>query len=429
MLVLGCGSEKPPGSGSDDSATEELPPLEGPLLMVTETATGRLVLRDSSTEALVGTQCLVEIHPEECARGTHDLSQPCLMFGVVPEVVDGESVLTISYTLRNPELSYAPGALARIRPGHPPQIDWIITDLDIPDAMAQREGLDCSDPDEAGCHLFGVHIAIPTPQGEVIAADTSNSRIVWVTPPDDGSQRGTVTAILSATHPKWGGAQFVNHVQQITSGDQTWLLATFKGQQDAAAGSINAGRIVLWDITDPRTATQLWTYPESGSLAAVHHGSMHQTSEGPVLIYAHSLGASEVSTDGEGSIGVAQWNGDLPPTYLGDGVLRDESQLGFVRSAGWSEEGQGILITDSGCENAETACGRKSNIVLTEVPLLDAPGLSGAWSQDHNQQQFFDLERMPMYSPEDLDLPFSSTLVSLEGAGRPLQDGPLGRCP
>ena len=153
-----------------------------------------------------------------------------------------------------------------------------------------------------------------------------------------------------------------------------------------------------------------------------------------MLIYAHSLGASEISPDGEGSIGVAQWNGNLPPTYLGDGVLSDDSQLGFVRSAGWSEEGQGILITDSGCENAETECGRKSSIILTEVPVLDAPGLdapglTGAWSQDHNQQQFFDLERIPMYSPEDLELPFSATLVSLDGAGRPLEEGPLGRCP
>jgi len=397
--------------------------------MVSETATGRLVFRDTATDNRVGALCLAELHPDECTRGTHNLDRPCLMFGAVPQVDAGTDLLTISYTLRNPSLSYAPGALARIQPAHPPEVQWMITDLDIPIELAEREGLDCTDGlNVAECHLFGNHMAIPDPTGDVIIADTSNSRILWVTPPEDGSEIGTVTSILSRTHPDWGDDQFVNHIQRIDAGESTWLLATFKGQKGRGEDTVNEGKIVLWDVTDPLAATRIWTYPADGFLASVHHGSMHQTPYGSVLLYAHSLGESERADHGKGTVGLATWAGSDPPIYLGDGVLPVDGDLGFVRAASWSDTAEGILITDSGCENAESECEKAGSILLAELPDLTAPGRSGAWEKEHTQQSFFELQRLPLSAPDDLSLPFSSDLLPLSALGAELGKTPLGRC-
>jgi hypothetical protein len=429
LLLLACGKEKEPEDTSGRSP-DDPPPLEGPLLLISETSTGTLVIHDTSTDTRVGSQCLSELHPEDCATGTHNLADPCLMFGVVPEVEDGQDVLTISYTLRNPDLSYAPGAVSRIRPGHPPTVDWTISSLRFPEALLDQEGLDCPAGSEtAGCHLFGTHIAIPDPSGEVIIADTSNSRVLWVRPLEDEPGLGEVTAVLSTSHGSTEAALFVNHLQRIESGDAVWLLATYKGQKSGEMGEINAGRIVLWDITERDDPVHLWTYPGSGRLAAVHHGTMHQTPEGPRLLYAHSLGASAAADESLGSIGIAEWSGASPPRYIGDGLLDVPESLGFVRSVAYTELINALLVTDSGCENPEAPCERSAAIWRLSLPAETPSGLSGAWTSDHSQQRFFSLDAMPLHVPDKLELPFAAQLLPLTSLADPLGLEPLGRCP
>jgi hypothetical protein len=414
----------------DDSATVDLPSPEGPLLLISETSTGRLLIHDTATGTRIGSQCLVELHPEACAKGSHGLDQPCLMFGNIAEVVDDSDVLTLSYTLRNPGLTYAPGAIARIRPAHPPKLEWVISDLMFPDDLLAREELDCPPGNVTPeCHMFGTHIALPDPSGEVIVADTSNSRILWVEPPEDDGTIGHVTAVLSHTHADMAEAMFVNHLQRIESGDSVWLLATFKGPKSSDKDAVSAGRIMLWDITDKDHPTHLWTYPGRGSLAAVHHGSMHHTPQGPLLLYAHSLGAGSGAEDGMGSVGIAKWNDEDPPVYLGDGVLSDEDELGFVRAVEYNDATGKLLITDSGCENADIPCDRSSEILLAKLPTLEETGLSGAWNDEHRNQFFFALEKRALTAPSDLRLPFSASLVPLSDLANPLSVDPLGRCP
>ena len=235
--------------------------------------------------------------------------------------------------------------------------------------------------------------------------------------------------MLSVTDPGMSEAWYVNHLQRIESGDSVWLLMTFKGQKGSGDDAINAGRIMLWDITDPREPGHLWTYPGTGSLAAVHHASMHPTPQGERMIYAHSLGASASASDGTGSVGIAQWNGADPPVYIGDGLMDESATLGFTRAADYSALSQALLITDSGCENAEVPCGRDAKIMLAELPDKAPPSLSGAWTEDHSNQRFLTLDPLPIKAPDDLHLPFAAQLLPLEALGDPLGAEALGRCP
>jgi len=352
------------------------------------------------------------------------------MFGVVPEVEDGQDVLTVSYTLRNPDLSYAPGAVSRIRPGHPPTVDWTISSLRFTEALLDQEGLDCPAGSEmAGCNLFGTHIAIPDPSGEVIIADTSNSRVLWLRPVEGEPGLGAVTAVLSLSHESTEAAMFVNHLQRIESGDDVWLLATYKGQKIGETGAINAGRIILWDITERDDPVHLWTYPGSGNLAAVHHGTMHLTPEGPRLLYAHSLGASAAADESLGSIGIAEWSGASPPRYIGDGLLDVPESLGFVRSVAYTDLLNAMLVTDSGCENPEARCTRSAVIWRLDLPDETPTGQSGAWSADHSEQRFLSLGHKPLAAPDTLSLPFASHLLPLTSLADPLGLEALGRCP
>jgi len=431
LMALACGTTKDEESRSNgDTAQSNPQPIEGPLLMAAETTTGELIFQDTTRDRRAGAQCLTEVHPNRCAKGSQDFREPCLMFGAVHEIEDGEDILTISYTMRDSDVDHAPGAMVRLKPGHPPQIEWIITQLSIPSTLQEREGIDCEEnADEPRCHLYGTHIAVPDPSGEVIVADTSNSRILWVTPPTDGSETGEVKAVLSQSHPDWDGAEFVNHIQRIETEDATWLLATFKGQKERDEESINMGRIMLWDITDRSNPASLWSYPGSGNLAAVHHASMHETPKGALLLYAHSLGNSATASDGAGSVGIAQWNGSDPPIYLADGLLAEENELGFVRSVAWNDTAGAMLITDSGCEHGEGVCERDSAIMSTKLPTLDPPSLTGAWTEDGRSQNFLELRRRTLSAPSGLQMPFSSALFDPDNLGPQLGNVEIGRCP
>jgi len=410
--------------------TETPTPISISILTVSETASGKLHVIDTETGSVVGTICLTELHPDDCTTGTDGLENPCLLFGVEHAVADGRDVLTFTYTLREPSLPFAPGAIAKFDPERPIEPHWVMTEISFSDAMLAEEGFDCSEPDtEPRCHLYGPHAGIPQEDGQVLIADTSNSRLLWVTPPEAGSTTGTVNRVLSKRHPQMGENAYINHAQTLLDGDSTWVLMTFKGPKGSGAGDINTGRILLWDVTDESTPRLLWSYPEEGYLAAVHQGMVQDTPHGPMLIYAHSLGASNDALDTAGSIGLAAFNGADPPTYLGDGVLVGDKTLGFVREVEWSESAGALIVTDSGCENADYDCGKPGSMVAVTLPEWEPAGQSGAHSSSHTNQSFFTMDEQPIYGPATLVLPYDGDIIPAEKLGMPLREGRLGRCP
>jgi hypothetical protein len=401
-----------------------------PILMVSETPAGRLHVLDAFTGDVTGIICLTELHPELCASGGNGLDNPCLLFGMHHTERAGIDSLLMSYTLRQPSLPYAPGAIAQFTPQHPVEPDWLITGLHFSDTLTAEQDFSCTDPDtEPLCHLFGNHAAVPGPNGDLLVADTSNSRLLWVDPPTDGSETGTVTAVLSAVNPDWRGDAYINHVQAISHEGSEWVLLTFKGYKNSNLDSFSAGRIVLWDVTDKAAPQRLWSYPENGYVAAVHQAMVQQTPHGMLLLYAHSLGASNHPSDGAGTIGMALFNDDAPPTYLGDGVVSSDQPLGFVREVEWSDTLDALLVTDSGCENAGDSCSRDGAVRTLTLPSLDATTLTGAHSIDHENQVFFTLEEQPFPGPPRLRLPYESDVIPVDELGAPLIDGLLGLCP
>jgi hypothetical protein len=431
LACLGCAEE----AKRDDTPSAEdtgLPAQPGPILMVSETATGKLHVLNADLGTVMGAICLTELHPDVCASGTHGLANPCLLFGVEHAVRDGGDVLTLAYTLRDPELPYAPGAVAQIVPQHPVEPDWIMTALHFSAEIQDAERFSCEVPEAVPkCHLYGAHVAVPHPDGSLMIADTSNSRLLWVTPPaaGSGSEIGTVTAVLSRRQADWGEEEYVNHVQHIVDGDSEWALLTFKGAAPSGPDSINTGRIVLWDVTDRSNPEHLWSYPTDGYLAAVHQGMVQDTPSGRLLIYAHSLGASNVNADGAGSIGLATFNGSDPPTYLGDGVISGESTLGFIREVEWSGLADALLVTDSGCENAGDECARAGEVRTLTLPDWPEAGLTGGHSATHEQQVFYTMEEQPFSGPPPLALPYDGDLIPHADQGHPLSTGRLGGCP
>jgi hypothetical protein len=171
----------------------------------------------------------------------------------------------------------------------------------------------------------------------------------------------------------------------------------------------------------------VWVFPEDGHLTAVHSGKFVDTPAGELLIYAHSLGASEVGTDHrEGTIGFAQFNGLEPPTYLADGTVTDPG-FGFTREVEWDGEIQRLIVTDSGCENAQDACSRSGRVLAFSLPQLSPSDLGGSARPGLTDQVFIELDWKRTMVDQALELPFDTDRIPLHEAGAQLREG-LGGC-
>ena len=169
------------------------------------------------------------------------------------------------------------------------------------------------------------------------------------------------------------------------------MLTTFKGGGPVSVGSRNAGRIVLWDITDLSSIKQQWAFPEEGYIAAPHKAQRIELDGQDLLLYAHSMGASD-SFDGvdAGSIGLAQFALEEPPVYLGDWFAFRTKAIGF-RDVELLPDGETLLLADSGCESLNMSCmdvGGISTVAAPEIP--SASGQTGPFSRIR-QQVFRDL--------------------------------------
>ncbi|MGB0639644.1 MAG: hypothetical protein ACPGTU_09940 [Myxococcota bacterium] len=419
LLMLGCRVMKPGDSGQSKEPTD--------VYIVAETSTGRVMIVNAETSGFNGEICLSEVHEDLCSDDSSTLAKPCLMFGVTHTSVDDVDQLLMTYTLRNPEVPFAPGAIANINIQHPPVVNWIIDTIKIPAALQTREGLNCEDlPETAGCHLYGSHNTIALEDGRLLVADTSNSRILWLLPPNVGTT-ATVDDILSMNHPEWSQERYPNQVQPLSFNGRQYLLLTHKGSMDEQENPTNWGSIVLWDVTDTDRFTKVWRYPETGYLSAVHQGLVQDTPNGSLLIYAHSYGAAtDDSREQDGSIGFAQFRGEDPPLYLADGIY-SETPFGFTREVEWNDDLSQLIVTDSGCENSQADCDRAAQILAIDLPILSEAGTSGAFSTNHEHQRLIELEVSHTLVTPTVELPFDTDRIPLENQGAALRKG-LGGC-
>ena len=388
-------------------APQQDSPQEG-LLVVADTGHGRMLLVDAVTLKVIGEQCIDEMFPELCAARPSQDAASCLLFGVEPS--PDEAAVEIVFGWYDASISGIPGAVTRFIPGHPPKRHWTVDALDFPTGMPgaplcpdpedTAHPVDSADPSwtDPACMLNMPHVAEWSLDGrELLIADTANSRILWTEPGNDARTR--VPHALGPEHPDWGELQYPNNVQIYQHDDHVWLLSTFKSSVEPEVAERNTGRIVLWDVTDTGDPQMIWSYPESGFLAAVHHGQIFQHPDGPLLIYAHSFGASDDFVDGGwGSVGLARFNGQAPPEYIGDVVLSADAMrqtallpMGFVREAELVGDDT-LLVTDSGCENQGQDCPLEGQVLRLVLPSLASAGLSGAFSPDHETQRFLPVD-------------------------------------
>ena len=172
------------------------------------------------------------------------------------------------------------------------------------------------------------------------------------------------TVQLAAPGEGWETARWPNNVQVLARNHEVYLLVTYKGSDSDETGHMHAGRIMLWEVTDPGRPARAWAYPASGYLAAVHHATIHPTTDDRLLmLYAHSFGASDAFEGETGSVGMAWASLDEQPVYLGDGITSTDEELGFVRSAELIDEDSTLLVTDSGCERPNEHCSRASRVM------------------------------------------------------------------
>ena len=413
-LLLGC-------SGGEDTAVD----VPGDLLSVSESASGRLLFIDPDDGRYRGELCLSEALPELCPLDA-DEDERCLLFAAEHERVGGESTFRLTHSRLDPDVPHAPSGLASVTAGHPTTVRWRLDHLSFPEGTPL--GARCAEPLTADCYLNGTHVFVEADDGVLVAADTNNSRVLWIQPGEDGA--GEVLAVLGPEHPSWDGWRNVNHLQLLEAEDgRALLLLTIKARQVSAGQLSDQGQLLLWDVTDRAAPSLLWAWPGGGFVAAVHHGVVQDTAQGALLLYAHSLGASDDPDTGQlGSVGFARYNGpDTPPTYLADGVLPEGevNPLGFVREVELFSPDDGLLITDSGCENSsDDDCRYPGRLLSAALPDgLTAEGQSGSLGD----QRFVELDLLPDAQRHQLVFPYEADLFYADEVDAALVEG-IGGC-
>jgi len=389
--------------------------------LITETAASRIRFHDLELDEPLGEINVSDLLVDTCLDGPHPEGQNCQPFWLSHRVVDGNDELTLAFG--RIWRSYVRGGLARIRPSQPPEVLWVVERLEVPTDLYDGVCNDSSTLD-LRCHLSAPHRAAPTPDGDqLVVADTINDRVVFLAEDDEG-RPARLVAVLDADHPDFQNTWiWPNHLEVFEDSDRTWMLLGFKGRTFGDE-ELNTSTITLWDITNPADAHLQWRYPEGHhALAALHSLRVVSTSEGPLLVYAHSRGASDGVMEGElGSVGFARFSLDTPPVYLGDGILDESSPLGFVRTVRQGTAPDQLLIVDSGCEKPADACGKEGRLLEVRLTVPTGADVTGGFDPSHAQQHFFEMERVGQDLAAPLRIPYMAVPLPLGELGAQLQD-------
>ncbi len=374
-------------------------------ILIADTGSGMIVLVDRQDSVEEAGLCMGALLPEECSAPREDGSASCQIFGVTPD----EGGMLVSFSGAVPEVATA-GVLRYDLERQ--EIAWRIDGTRFPEGDALRQTCFTENNVDPLCRLRMPHTSQWSPDGDLIVADTLNNRVLVLRPPDSGTGVADVLAVLDESVEGWGEARWPNQVQVIPREHQVFLLVTYKGADPDIAGDSRAGRIMLWEITDPANPQRIWAYPEQGYLAAVHGARFQKHPDGDLMLYAHSFGASDAFDGETGSVGMAWASLDRPPSYIADVLTATDEPLGFVRSAELIDWGATLLVTDSGCERPEDVCSRPSRVMELVLDLPKPSGLSGAFSGDHDQQEFVVLPLAGHPYGETLLYPFEAELMT-----------------
>jgi hypothetical protein len=406
IFLLSCGrSQEVSNDATCDGGTWPASMVPGQI-MIADTGGGKIVLVERVDGGQEASLCLSELLPGDCSAIREDGAASCQVFGVTSDddglLISFSNTTTaraVSGVLHYDTLSAA--------------LSWRIDGLRFPLDHPLRETCLTQDNAEPLCRLRMPHAAKWSPDGELVIADTLNDRVLLLRPPDSGTGVADVIATLDSSLKGWGAARWPNHVQVLSRQHEVFLLVTYKGSDPDQTGSSHAGRIMLWSVTDPAHPIRTWAYPEGGYLAAVHHAVVQDgSSEGErLLLYAHSFGSSDEFEGETGSVGMAMVTLDAPPVYLGDGVTSTDEALGFVRSADLIDQGETLLVTDSGCERPNDRCSRIPRVMELHLSLPGPAGTSGAFTPDHSEQRFIDLPMIGHSLGTGLQYPFEAELV------------------
>lgn len=216
-------------------------------------------------------------------------------------------------------------------------------------------------------HLFP-HAAVPDPWGRpgLVVVETFRQRVVWLDTalsPDEPSAR---LAALEEGVPGWEHTANPNGLQLLTHDGRYLALVSFRSSTPSPIDQ--AGRLVLWDVTDLSAPAVVWTYPASGTLGAPHNAHLQAHEDGWLLSYAHTT-----SLPGAGTVGLATLPDPLTaPTYRAD--LEPGAGEFFAMPRGVAVDGATLWITDSGFPTS----GLSGRVLRTGFTLPDASGLTGA---------------------------------------------------
>ena len=425
---LGCGDPEPEDSVGDDTGEVALGELTGDLLMIAQVAEASVLFADYPSGTVVGERCLSELVPEECSG---EPGFTCLLFEI-EHVPAAKDTLSMIYAHRNPEVEGQPSSLIEVGFNRPAMPDWRLSELNYTPYFEGEFEERCAPAEEAEevCWLNMAHTSTPVDDEHLVFADTRSARIVFAKP-DRNTGELEVRSLLEKSHPDWQYLAWVNHLEVFEEQGHRYLLSSFKAGGMVSEGQRNAGRIVLWDITDLDAIQKVWTYPESGYLSAPHKSQRVMVDGESFLIYAHSMGASE-SFVGEnlGSVGIARFSLEDGPTYLGDWRLAPEDgELGFLRDVEVLPDSK-LLLTDSGCESLSDGCQDMGEIVVADWPTLPDPsGLSGSFEPGHVMQTFYELEAQAVDLVPSVRFAYETDFVPRESLVNLGEDLEFGRCP
>ncbi len=351
------------GGGTSGSAptTATAAPGGGVVLVMPETGRSRLGSWDGDG-SLVASQCMADLFPVDCSpERTEAAGGRCHVFGAaIDRDEDGDRVV-LPYVRLDAGGGSTVGGIVAFTPGDPPRVRWTVESVD-----ASPGGLQVP------------HRVLWWDADTLLVADTRNHRLLWLLP----GEPATVVASLGVETPGVDDARNPNDLQLLEHDGRRYLLVNWL-EREADGSNPAEGQVHLWDVTDPAAPVRAWRYPAEGYLAAPHHARRVVDPAGRErLIYAHSLGASDnLSRDDEGSIGTAAWSWTGTPVYQGDALLEDgEDPLGFVRSVEPTLDGEGLLVTDSGCMIWTEECPHAGRLLEVGWPEPAEDAGSGSWT-------------------------------------------------
>jgi hypothetical protein len=232
------------------------------------------------------------------------------------------------------------------------------------------------------------HDAVADPSGlGVIVAETLEARILWIEPGDE-----SVHTSLDATHADWDYNN-PNSLDLVKRNGRHYLLMSNRGNDAGdSSGSAVDGTLVLWDITEASAPDLIWTYPKSGTLGMPHSPVLRRVQGVWVLAYAHTIAVRVDGNGGQGAVGLASTQKlTKRPTYLGDGLLpTDLGDIENTRGVDLGTDGR-LYFSESGFSEDGTQAS-PSRLITATLPALTAPGLSGAYTEGHENQAFITLE-------------------------------------